>query len=128
MTIRLVFEQHPEPEFECEDCGHCCPDHWTISLVINGQEFLVWEYNHDGHFGCHETQGEIVTIMRDILLTAHSDTDHSFACEYQRKSIIDAHMIVEGFSYSLYNQWSKAKAYALALEDDGWAISCEIVS
>ena len=120
MTIKLIFEQHPEPAFDCECCGTCFPDHWTISLVINDQDYLVWEHDHDGHMGGHETEGCIVTIMRDILLNAHNCMD---TCgDYQRNSIIDSHAQAEGFAQTLYNQWSRARAYALALEDDGWDI------
>ena len=123
MTIKIVFEQHLESSFDCECCGVCYPDHWTISLVINEQDYLVWEHNHDGHMGGYETEGCIVTLMRNILLDAHGGTDNG--SDYQRKSIIDCHAQVEGFVQTLYNPWSKAKAYALVLEDDGWDILIE---
>lgn len=124
MTIKLTFEEHYEPPYNCNCCGVCYPEHWTISLSKDGcADHRLWEYDVDGHVGGFQTEGCIVTLMRDALLALYDESDLSNC--YQRKSIIDAHMIVEGFSLSLYSQWNKAKAYALALEDDGWDILVE---
>lgn len=120
MTIKLLFEEHHEPPFDCDCCGTCYPDHWTISLESDGQRVLLWEYDHDGHMGGYQTEGCIVTRMRDALLGLH--TDMSNGGDYQCKSIIYCHAKCEEFAQGLYNQWLKVKAYALALEDDGWEI------
>lgn len=126
MTLKLTFEEHYEPPFDCDCCGTCYPEHWTISLSKDGYaDYLLWEFDVDGHMGGYQTEGCIVTLMRDALLAMHTDMGN--CGDYQRKSIIDCHAQCEEFAQGLYSQWAKVKAYALALEDDGWSISCEML-
>lgn len=122
MTIKLIFEEHPEPAFDCMCCGTCFPDHWTISISKEGySETLLWEYNHDGHPGGFQTGGCIVTYMKNALLAM--ETSSGFEGDYARNSIQECFDQVMPFAGTLFTQWSKVKAYALALEDDG----CDII-
>lgn len=121
MTIKLVYEEHYEPPFDCDCCGLCFPEHWTISLVKDGYaDHLLWEYDHDGHMGGYQTEGCIVTLMRDALLG--SEHAEGFKGDYARNSIQECFEQTLPFANTLFTQWSKVKAYALALEDDGWEI------
>jgi hypothetical protein len=61
----------------------------------------------------------IVGAMKDALLCLYGKND-SQADDYQRNSIIRAKDAVEVFANTMYSKWLGVRAYALALEDDGW--------
>lgn len=119
MTIQLIFEEHPVEGLECGE-------HWTISISKEGySETILWEYEHDGHMGGFQTEGCIVTLMRDALLGfEHAE---GFGGDYARNSIQECFEQALPFANTLFTQWSKVKAYALALEDDGWDINVEVL-
>lgn len=123
--MKLIYTNIPVEPFECEDCGWCYGEKYTISLSVGEADIQIYECSHDGHMGGDETfygnNTTVVGAMRDALLDLHTDMDSGG--DYQRQSIIDAHYICEGMVLKMYSKWLQAKAFALALEDDGWNIT-----
>lgn len=125
--MKLIYTNIPEEAFECDCCGWCFPEHYTISVVVGEQEVVIYEYDHDGHMGGYENffggKTDVAGAMKDVLLSLHTGMDSGG--DYQMQSIIDAHEICEGMARNLYSKWLQAKVFALCLEDDGWRISYE---
>jgi len=126
--MKLIYTNIYEPSFDCDCCGTCWPEHYTISLSVGEANVQVYEYEHDGHMGGDEffygNNTNVVGAMRDALLDMYSKND-SQADDYQRNSILGAYEAVEVFANTMYSKWLGVKAYGLALEDDGWDISYE---
>ena len=122
--IKLTFKEYHEPTFDCECCGTCYPEHWTISIAKDdGEEYILYELDHDGHMGGFRTDGDILLLMRDALWTMCSD--EMLKGDYEAWSIDNCYEQCKDFAGSLYSEWRKVKAYALALEDGEWDIEVE---
>lgn len=122
--IKLTFKEYHKPPFDCDDCGTCFPEHWTISITKdNGEEHLLYELDHDGHMGGFQTEGDIMVLMRDALWAMCSGA--MIKGDYEARSIDYCYEQCKEFADGLYSEWRKVKAYALALEDDGWEIEVE---
>jgi hypothetical protein len=125
--MKLIYKTIYEEPFDCEECGTCWPEHYTLSVAVGEAEEVLYEYSHDGHMGGEEIyyneNTSIVGAMEEALLSLHTDMDSKG--DYNRKSIIQCANQAETFAGGLYSKWNKAKAFALALEDEGWEVEYE---
>ena len=124
MSIVLKRAEVLHPPFDCDCCGSCFPEEEMITLCVDvGDEHLIHHKYFDGHMSGSETEWDIAERMRDVLLREHTEQDTGG--DYQRRSISESYEQCRDYTEGLFYPWSKIKAYALALEDDGWEIKLE---
>lgn len=94
-------------------------DGHTISIQ-QGQsdEVIVWDCDLEALDQMHTSASCAVSAMKDVLLGLNAT--NTFADDYIRNSILGAYEAVYVFANTMYEPWNQVKAYALALEDDGW--------
>ena len=97
-------------------------DGHTISIQQgHSAEVIVWDCDLEDIDQMHTSATCAVSAMKDALLGLTAT--HTFMDDYIRNSILGAYEAVYVFANTLYCPWNQAKAYALALEDDGWNIT-----